>query len=131
MDLLNRALRVETHIASRLTRQDYCQRPAANTGVFGSTGSVWNGLFVRYSRISVTSDFINAKYQFGDCQNVRYSGKSIISESGSSENLCTVDSAFYLQRQRRSTGDESCCCSSCYCCCGYKVPKTGLKAFID
>ena len=56
--------------------------------VFGSNGSV--GHFVYYSRKSLTLGFLNAKYQFGDCQSVRYSRKSIISESGTSENLCTV-----------------------------------------
>ena len=37
---------------------------------------------------SVTLDFFNAKSQFEDCQNVSYSRKSVISESGTSENLC-------------------------------------------
>ena len=40
------------------------------------------------SRKSVTLGFLKAKSQFGDCQNVRYSRKSGISESGTSENLC-------------------------------------------
>ena len=31
----------------------------------------------------------NAKFQFGDCRNVRYARKSGISKSGTSENLCT------------------------------------------
>ena len=58
------------------------------TEVFGSTGAVGDGHFVRYSRKSVTLDFFNVKFQFGDCQNVRYFRKSIIAESGTSENLC-------------------------------------------
>ena len=61
-----------------------------NTEVFGSTGSVGDDHFVRYSRKSVTLNFFNAKFQFGDCQNVRYSRKSVISESGTSENLCMI-----------------------------------------
>ena len=60
------------------------------TEVFGSTGSVGTGHFVRYSRKSVTLDIFNVNFQFGDCQNVRYSRKSVISESGTSENLCTI-----------------------------------------
>ena len=68
-----------------------CTRPIRiyeYTEVFGSTGSVGDGHFVRYSRKSVTLGFFNAKFQFGDRQNVRYSRKSVISESGTSENLC-------------------------------------------
>ena len=38
------------------------------TEVFGSTGSLMDGHFVRYSQKSVTLDFLNAKSQFGDCQ---------------------------------------------------------------
>ena len=44
-----------------------------NTEVFGSTGSVVDGWFVRYSRKSITLDFLNGKFQFGDCQNICYS----------------------------------------------------------
>ena len=63
-----------------------------NTEVFGSNGSVGIGHFVRYSRKSVTLDIFNVKFQFGDCQNVRYSRKkSVISESGTSENLCSIN----------------------------------------
>ena len=43
------------------------------TEVFGSNGSVGGGHFVRYSRKSVNSGFFNAKFQFGDGKNVRYS----------------------------------------------------------
>ena len=32
--------------------------------------------------------FFNGKFQFGDCKNVCYSQKSVISESGTSKNLC-------------------------------------------
>ena len=39
-------------------------------------------------RKSVTLGFFNAKSQFGDYQNVPYSQKSLISESGTSKNLC-------------------------------------------
>ena len=60
----------------------------SNTEVFGSTGSVGTGHFVRYSRKSVTLDILNVKFHFGDCRNERYSRKSVISESGTSENLC-------------------------------------------
>ena len=63
-----------------------------STEVFGSTGSVGDGHFVRYSRKSVTLGGFNAKFQFGHCQNVRYSRKFVISESGTSENLCTSKS---------------------------------------
>ena len=57
--------------------------------VFGSNGSVGDfGHFVRYSRKSVTLGFFNGKFQIGNFQNVRYSRKSVISESGTSENLC-------------------------------------------
>ena len=35
----------------------------------------------------ITLDFLNANFQFGDCQNVRYSSESIISESGTFKNL--------------------------------------------
>ena len=58
------------------------------TEVLGSNGWVGDGCFVRYSRKSVTLDFSNAKSQFGDCQNVCYFQKSIISEFGTSENIC-------------------------------------------
>ena len=59
------------------------------TEVFGSTGSVGDGRFVRYSWKSVTLDLFNAKSQFGDWKNVRYSQKfKLIFESGTSENLC-------------------------------------------
>ena len=60
------------------------------TEVFGSDGSVGTGHFVHYSRKSVTLSFFKAKFQFGDCQNLRYSRKSIISESVTSENLCIM-----------------------------------------
>ena len=60
-----------------------------STEVFGSTGSVGDCHFVRYSRKFVTLDFFNVKFLFGDRQNVHYSRKSRISESGTSENLCT------------------------------------------
>ena len=62
----------------------------AATEVFGSNESVGTSHFVRYSRKSVTLDFFNAKIQFEDCQNVRYSQKSVISKSGTSENLCII-----------------------------------------
>ena len=55
-------------------------------------GSLWDDHFVRYSRKSVTLAIFSAKFQFGDFQNVRYTRKSVISESGTSENLCIVDS---------------------------------------
>ena len=55
------------------------------------TGSVGDGHFFRYSRKSVTLGFFNGKFQFGYRQNVHYSGKSVISESGTSENLCTYN----------------------------------------
>ena len=35
----------------------------------------------------ITLGFFKAKFQFGDCKNVRYSRKFVISESGTSENL--------------------------------------------
>ena len=44
-----------------------------------------DGYFFGYSRKSATLDFFNAKTQFGDCQN----SQNFISESGTSENLCT------------------------------------------
>ena len=47
------------------------------------------GHFVSYSRKSVTLGFFNKKFQFGGWENVRYSRKFVISESGTSENLCT------------------------------------------
>ena len=46
------------------------------------------GHFVPSLPESVTLGFFNAKSQFGYCQNVHYSRKSVISESGTSENLC-------------------------------------------
>ena len=51
-------------------------------------GSVGYAHFVRYSLKSVSLDFLNAKSKFDDCRNVLYSRKSIISEFGTSENLC-------------------------------------------
>ena len=39
-----------------------------NTEVFGSTGSVGDGHFYHYFRKSVTLDFFNVKFQFGDCR---------------------------------------------------------------
>ena len=56
-----------------------------NTEVFGSNGSVGTGHFVRYFRKSVTLGFLNAKFLFGNWANVRYSRKSVISESGTSD----------------------------------------------
>ena len=64
------------------------------TEVFGSTESVGDDHFVRYSRKSITLHFFNAKFQFGDCRNVRYSRKSVISESG------TVDSAYNIHEYK-------------------------------
>ena len=72
----------------RMTNQGLHQ--VNDTEVFGSTGSVGDGHFVRYSRKSVTLGFFNAKSQFGDRQNVSYSRKSVIPESSTSENLCTI-----------------------------------------
>ena len=60
------------------------------TEVFGSNGSVGDSHVVRYFPKSVTLDFFNAKSQFGDCQNVCYSQEPVISESGTSENLCII-----------------------------------------
>ena len=61
-----------------------------NTEFFGSTGSVGDGHFVRYFRKSVTLGYLYAKSQFVYCQNVRHTRKSVISESGTSENLCIM-----------------------------------------
>ena len=47
------------------------------TEVFGSTGSVGTGHFVRYSRKSVTLDIFNVKFQFGHCQNHSYFRKPL------------------------------------------------------
>ena len=44
-----------------------------------------------YFRKSVTLGFLNAKFQFGDCQCVCYSRKYVISEAGTSENLCNYE----------------------------------------
>ena len=60
------------------------------TGVFGSIGSVKDGYFVRNSRQSVTLDFLNGNFRFGNRRNVFHSLKSGISESGTSENLCII-----------------------------------------
>ena len=38
-----------------------------------------------------TLGFFNAKFQYGDCQNVRYSRKSV-----TSENLCTLENINQL-----------------------------------
>ena len=67
--------------------------------IYGSHG---DGHFALYSRKSVTLDFFHAKFQFGDCQKVRYSRKSVISESGTPENLCILGS--FRRRGHDSTG---------------------------
>ena len=61
-----------------------------DTEVFGSNGSVGTGHFVRYFRKSITLGLFNGKFQFGNCQNVHYSRKSVISVSGTCENLCNL-----------------------------------------
>ena len=38
------------------------------TEVFGSTGSVGDSHFVRYSQKSITFHFFNGKFQFEDCK---------------------------------------------------------------
>ena len=52
------------------------------TEVFGSNGSVGDGHFICYSLKSITLDFFNGTFKFGDFKNVRYFRKSSISKSG-------------------------------------------------